>query len=161
MLTRFFAVRRQPLTIDLVLLLLRLVIGYTFLVISWGKIQNPANWMQGITFAGWLQTLAAVAEFGGGIALVLGLLTRLGAFGITCVMVVAIGTHILAFGDPYINFKGGSSYQVAAAYLLIMLLLLATGPGRFSLDRVFFGVAGEPYALKSRSNKERTELESA
>lgn len=154
-----FAVRRQPLAVDIVLLVSRLAIGYAFLVIGWGKIQNPTDWMRGITFAPLWQVLAAVAEFGGGLALLLGFLTRLGALGIAIVMVVATAVHILAFKDPYINFTGGSSYQVAVAYLCIALLLTVLGPGRFSLDRRFFGVAGDRHRPPTRRNTEQAHAE--
>lgn len=159
--TNLFAVRRQPLAVDAALLLTRLLIGYAFLVIGWGKIQNPTDWMRGITFAPVWQVLAAVAEFGGGLALLLGFLTRLGALGIAIVMVVAAGVHIVAFNDPYINFTGGSSYQVAAAYFCIALLLMVLGPGRFSLDRYFFGAGGEQHRPVNRQNSEPAELEHA
>ena len=156
-----FAVRRQPLAVDIMLLLSRLAIGYAFLVIGWGKIQNPTDWMRGITFAPGWQVLAAVAEFGGGLALLLGFLTRLGALGIAIVMVVATAVHIVAFKDPYINFTGGSSYQVAVAYLCIALLLTVLGPGRFSLDRRYFGVTREPSPPLNHRKEGIPELESA
>ena len=63
---------------DVVLLLIRLVMGYAFILHGWGKIQNPMGWMgPDATVPGVLQLLAAVSEFGGGIALIIGLLTRL------------------------------------------------------------------------------------
>ncbi|RZJ24461.1 MAG: DoxX family protein, partial [Flavobacterium sp.] len=91
--------------------------------------------------------LAAVAEFVGGIALIIGFLTRLAALGIACTMIVAIGFHIIVMGDPFINQTGGSSYQVAALYLLLSLLLILTGPGRFSADRLVFGFSPEDRLL--------------
>lgn len=159
--TNLLAVRRQPLAVDIMLLVTRLAIGYAFLVIGWGKIQNPTDWMRGITFHPVWQVLAAVAEFGGGLALLLGFLTRLGALGIAVVMVVATAVHIISFGDPYINMTGGSSYQVAVAYCCLALLLLVLGPGRFSLDRRFFGVSGDQHRPVNRRNNEPAELEHA
>lgn len=156
-----FSVRKQPLAVDVVLLLARLIIGYTFLVVGWGKIQHPTNWMQGYSFSPFWQVLAAVAEFGGGIALVLGLVTRLGAFGISCVMVVAIGVMHFVYGLPYLNMKGGMTYQVPVAYLLITLTLLAMGPGRFSLDRLIFGVRDHRPERTNHHRSERTEAEIA
>ena len=44
---------------------------------------------------GVLQMLAALAEFGGGLLLILGLLTRLASLGIAGVMVVALATYHL------------------------------------------------------------------
>jgi putative oxidoreductase len=159
--THVFTVNRQPLAVDIALLLTRLAIGYAFLVIGWGKIQNPTDWMRGLTFAPLWQVLAAVAEFGGGLALLLGFLTRLGALGIACVMVVATWVHKFVFMDPYINFTGGSSYQVAVAYGCLALLLLVLGPGRFSLDRRFFGLRPEQRPTGERRSRETADLEHA
>jgi hypothetical protein len=39
-------------------------------------------------------------------------------------------------GDPLVNLTGGSSYQLPAAYLVIAVLMLAAGPGRFSADHL-------------------------
>lgn len=158
MLTKLFSVRRQPVATDVTLLLTRLAFGYAFVLIGWGKIQHPTSWMQGITFAPLWQVLAAVAEFGGGILLVLGLLTRLGALGISIVMAVAINVHIFSFGHPYVNLTGGPSYQVAAAYLLIALLVLVQGPGRFSLDYLLFNGPGLKGRQLSYRNDEATVL---
>jgi len=135
------AIRNQPVDVDLILLLIRIICGYAFVLIGWGKIQHPLNWMgDESSVPGILQALAAISEFGGGIALIIGLLTRLGALGIGCTMVGAIIMHRFVMGDPFVNFTGGSSYQLAVVYLLIALLLVTLGPGRFSLDRRIFGV---------------------
>src|SRR5688572_17463705 len=105
--TQLFPMQKQTLLVDIVLLLTRLAIGYVFVVIGWGKIQNPTDWMQGLSFAPLWQVLAAVAEFAGGLALILGLFTRLGSLGIAITMVVAIVVHIASFSHPYVNPTGG------------------------------------------------------
>lgn len=140
MLKRFFAIRSLDIDVDLVLLLFRLVCGYAFILYGWGKIQNAFSWMgPDSALPGFMQALAAVSEFGGGIALLLGLLTRLGALGIGCTMVGAIIFHAVVMGDPFMNPTGGGSYGPALIYLLIAILFVVVGPGRFSLDNKIFG----------------------
>jgi len=135
-----FFIRNLPVEVDLVLLLIRLVCGYAFVLHGWGKIQNPLHWMGNeSSVPAIFQALAAVSEFGGGFALIAGFLTRLGAFGIGCTMAVAIYMHRFVLGDPFVNLSDGSSYEPAFVYLLIALLLVISGPGRFSLDRRIFG----------------------
>ena len=137
---KLFAVRSHSVDIDLILLLIRIVVGIAFTMHGWGKIQNPMAWMgDAAPVPGVFQGLAAIAEFGGGFALILGLLTRLGAFGILCTMLVAVCMHRFAMGDPFVNLTGGSSYEPAMNYLLTSLLFLVMGPGRYSLDRKIFG----------------------
>jgi putative oxidoreductase len=135
-----FAVRNQTLFVDMALLLIRIVVGYAFVVHGSGKIGTPLHWMgPDSPVPAFFQVLAALSEFGGGFALIFGLLTRLGALGIACTMVVAVLMHAFVLGDPFVNLTGGRSFELAAAYLLIALLLIAAGPGRFSLDRKIFG----------------------
>ena len=136
----FFAVREYHHFAHLTLLLLRVVVGLAFMLHGWGKIQNPFGWMGPDGFApGFLQALAALAEFGGGLALILGLLTPLASLGIGATMAVAFATHALLRGDPFVSTSGGPASELAAIYFCIALLLLALGPGRLSLDRAFFG----------------------
>ena len=84
------------------------------------------------------QALAALAEFGGGLALIVGLLTRLASLGIISMMVVAIGMVHVPKGDPFVS-QGGPSWELAAVYLACAVLFLLLGPGRFSLDALAFG----------------------
>jgi putative oxidoreductase len=117
-----------------------MVVGFAFILHGWGKIQDPLHWMgSDSSIPALFQGLAAISEFGGGAALILGFLTRLGALGICCTMAVAVFMHLFIFGDPFVNATGGRSFELAAAYFLIGLLFLILGPGIFSLDRAFFG----------------------
>ncbi|MDX2438826.1 MAG: DoxX family protein [Acidobacteriota bacterium] len=124
---------------DVALLLLRVVAGLAFMLHGWGKIQNPFGWMGPDAFApGVFQALAAVSEFGGGLAWVLGLLTPLASLGIASTMAVAFYMHAVMRGDPFVA-SGGSSYELSVVYFCIAVLLIAMGPGRLSLDRTLFG----------------------
>lgn len=121
------------------LLLLRLVMGTAFVLHGWPKIQDPLGWMgPEATIPHVLQALAAVAEFGGGLGLISGLLARLASLGIASVMIVALATVHVPAGHPFVG-KGGPSFELAAVYLACAILLLLLGPGRFSLDAMAFG----------------------
>jgi putative oxidoreductase len=142
---RLFAVPEHSTFADVALLLLRVVAGLAFMFHGWGKIQHPLSWMgPESAFPGSLQGLAALSEFGGGLAWVLGLLTPLAALGIACTMAVAFWFHAFVNGDPFVAMgPGQGSYELAAVYLAIAVLLMAAGPGRLSLDRMFFGTRRE------------------
>jgi putative oxidoreductase len=117
---------------------LRVVCGAAFMFHGWSKIANPFGWMgPTATMPGILQSLAALSEFGGGLAWILGLLTPLASFGIACTMVVAVYMHAIVMGDPFVGRAG--SYELASIFLTVSLLFLAAGPGKFSLDRAIFG----------------------
>lgn len=120
------------------LLALRLVGGVGFMFHGWGKIQQPFGWMgPDASIPGILQFLAAVSEFGGGLAWILGALTPLFSFGILCTMTVATYTHAIVLGDPFVGPDG--SYELALLYFCIALLFLLAGPGKYSVDACLFG----------------------
>jgi putative oxidoreductase len=79
-----------------------------------------------------LQALAALSEFGGGLAWVLGLVTPLASAGILSTMSVAVWTHAVVRGDPFVGM--GASYELALVYAAIALVLMVFGPGKISFD---------------------------
>lgn len=137
-LKKAFAVENQSQLASIGLLLLRIVAGLAMVMHGMGKIQSPFSWMgPDSTIPGFFQLLAAVSEFGGGIAWILGLLNPLASLGIISTMVVAVYTHMIKNGDPFVG-KGGPSYELAAIYLAISIVFLFVGPGKFSLDSLIF-----------------------
>lgn len=136
------AIFRPPATsvrISFGLLLLRIVAGLAFILHGYGKIRNPFGWMgDDAPFPAILLALAAISEFGGGIAWILGLLTPLFSFGLACTMAVATWQVAVVRGAPFVSSGSGGSYELAGVYFCVAVLLLLAGPGRFSLDRVIF-----------------------
>ena len=124
------------------LLILRIVTGLAFVMHGWGKIQNPFHWMDQMPDAppGVLQGLAAAAEFGGGIALILGFLTPLAAFLIAGTMTVALAKVHLPASHPFVSSDPHQpAYELAAGYLAQMIMFLLVGPGTLSVDACLFG----------------------
>ena len=122
------------------LLVLRLVFGAAFVLHGMGKIQTPFTWMgPEAPVPGVLQGLAALSEFGGGIAMILGLFTPIAAFGLFCTMVVATFMVHVASGHPFVpGPEGGPSFELPLTYLAVSLTLMLIGPGVYSLDNMIF-----------------------
>lgn len=142
MIKRYFQPSSQTDFASSALLILRLVAGIAFILHGWGKIQSPMGWLPSnapIHISPALQLLAAVAEFAGGIAWIMGLVTPLASFGLAITMAVATFVHMSIFKDPFVNQTGGSSFESPLGYLAIAIVLLAVGPGKFSLDKLIFG----------------------
>jgi len=119
------------------LLVLRLVVGTAFILHGLPKIQNPMHWM-GDKVSPVLQLASAVAEFGGGVALLVGFLTPFAAALIAVDMIFALALVHLPKGDTFVN-PGGGSFELPVVYLALMIGLIATGPGRFSIDGLLRG----------------------
>ncbi len=76
-------------------------------------------------------------EFFGGIAIILGLLTRAAALGAAVTMLVAIVSVHLENGF----FMANNGYEFALMLLLVALALVIRGSGHVSLDNRLFGQA--------------------
>ncbi len=79
--------------------------------------------------------LTVFAEVFCGVAIALGLLTRLSAIPLIIMMLVAV--FVIHGDDPF------GKKEFALLYLLPFVTLMFTGPGRFSLDWILFGEKGE------------------
>jgi putative oxidoreductase len=128
--------------------ILRLVLGIVFFAHG---AQKMLGWFGGYGFSGTmgfftgmmhfpapLAFLAISAEFFGGLGLIVGLLTRVAAFGIFCNMVVAILMVHLPNGF-FMNWMGtqkGEGYEYHLLVLAITVFLMIRGGGAASLDRL-------------------------
>lgn len=125
----------------------RLVLGVVFF--AHGS-QKMLGWFGGYGFHGTmgfftqamhipapLAFLAICAEFFGGMGLIVGLLTRVAAFGITVNMLVAIFTVHISNGF-FANWSGqqkgeGIEYHLLA--IALCLVVMIKGAGALSIDR--------------------------
>ncbi len=127
--------------------ILRLVLGVVFFAHG---AQKMLGWFGGYGFSGTMgfftgtmhipalfAFLAIVAEFFGGLGLILGFLTRIAAFGIATNMVVAIGLVHWTFGF-FMNWTGaqkGEGFEYHLLVLAVAAFLMIRGAGAFSIDR--------------------------
>jgi putative oxidoreductase len=138
---------------DITLTIARLVLGIVF--VAHGS-QKALGWFGGYGFHATMDAfthqmgipalfafLDIMAEFLGGIGLILGLLTRIAAFGIACVMLVAVVMVHFRFG-LFMNWAGsqkgeGIEYHLLA--LAITIVLMVKGGGALSVDSAISGSA--------------------
>jgi putative oxidoreductase len=128
--------------------ILRVVLGIVFFAHG---AQKVFGWFGGYGFSGTMgfftgvmhipapfAFLAIVAEFLGGLGLIVGFLTRIAAFGIACNMVVAVVLVHAQFGF-FMNWSGaqkGEGYEYHLLVLAMMAALMIRGGGAASIDRM-------------------------
>ncbi|MEP1216368.1 MAG: DoxX family protein [Marinobacter sp.] len=97
-------------------------------------LEGTANWLASIGLEpGYLMALlAGGAEFFGGLALVLGLLTRPAALVTAFTMLVAIFSVHIGNG----LFMSNNGYEYALTLFVVSLALAIQGAGRLSLDKM-------------------------
>ncbi|MCG9746789.1 DoxX family protein [Shewanella sp. Isolate8] len=99
-------------------------------------LEGTGQWMASVGFEpGYLMALlAGSAEFFGGLALVLGLLTRPAAMLTAFTMAVAMTLHV---GNGL--FVSNNGYEFALILLAASLSLAVQGGGRYSIDKLLTG----------------------
>lgn len=120
-----------------VLLLIRLTLAYGFLTPALNKLSDItaiADWFRelGIPFPLAQAWLSALTEISGSVLLALGLATRLISLPLIIVMVVAIATVHLHNGFE----TGNNGFEIPLYYILMLMVLITNGGGRFSLDHL-------------------------
>jgi len=124
-----FLDRLQPLG----LLILRLVLGTIMIAHGWQKIAGHLHGIMGMLphlgIPAWMAYLVVAAEFGGGILVVLGLLTRFAATAIFIDMTVAVLKVHLKNG---LTGQGGFEFPLACWAIAFALIFFGAGP--ISLD---------------------------
>jgi putative oxidoreductase len=130
----------------LALLALRLGLGIIMIAHGsqkvFGGMPGFVGLLQKFGIPGWTGYLSAAAEFGGGILLVVGLLTRLGALAIAIDMAVAIDK--VHWKNGLVSAGGKIGYELPLACGIIAFALIFLGGGPISLDQAFFHGGGGP-----------------
>jgi len=132
---------------DAALALLRVVLGVVFFAHG---AQKMLGWFGGAGYAGTMSmfthnlgipavfaVLAILAEFLGGIGLILGFLSRIAAFAIAVNMLVAVFLVHLPNGF-FMNWtgnKGGEGFEYHLLAIVIALTVMVRGAGAVSVDR--------------------------
>ena len=136
---------------DFTVTIVRLVLGVVFFAHG---AQKMLGWFGGYGFTGTMgfftqqmhipapfAFLAICAEFFGGLGLIVGLLSRIAAFGIMCNMLVAIAA-VHVHNGFFMNWTGqqkGEGFEYHLVTLAALLIVLVKGAGAFSIDRALSG----------------------
>ncbi len=115
------------------------MLGVTFLMHGIVKFQsgigNIAGWFESIGLPGFLAYAVAVIELAGGIALIIGLGTRIVSVLIALIMIGAILKVKLAAG--FLGSQQAAGYELDLMLLAVSILLALSGSKLFALDKLF------------------------
>jgi putative oxidoreductase len=142
-------------THDFTLTVVRLVLGLVFfmhgaqLTLGWfGGYKFPGTlhmFEQGMGIPAPLAALAILAQFLGGIGLLVGLLSRIAVIGIATDMLVAVFRYHIHVGF-FMNWAGlprGEGYEYHLLVLALCLLIFIKGSGAASIDELLPGKKSE------------------
>jgi putative oxidoreductase len=120
-------------------LILRVVLGITFLIHGYvkfqGGIENTVGWFASIGLPGVLAYGVAVVELVGGILLIIGLGSRIVSALYVLLMAGAIFTAKLSAG--FIGAQG-AGYELDLAFLAMALVIAINGSKLYAVDQIVF-----------------------
>ena len=122
---------------DVLLLLMRLTLAYGFwspAIMKWQSLEGTASWFDsmGYPLPFIAAVLAALTEISGIILLSIGFGSRLIAVPMIFVMLVAILTVHKGNGFD----AGDNGFEIPLYYILMLMVIIGFGPGKFSLDNL-------------------------
>jgi putative oxidoreductase len=121
-------------------LILRVVLGITFfihgLVKFQGGIENTVGWFASIGLPGVLAYVVAIVELVGGIALIIGLGSKIVSAILALLMAGATLKVKLAGG--FLGTGQGAGYELDLALLAMALFIAINGSKMFAVDQIIF-----------------------
>jgi len=129
---------------DIALLIARILLAAIFVQGGFGKLTGLEGFAGYLTGHGVpanaaypLSIVAAIVEFFGGLAILLGFMARYVALLMALFVLVAafIGHRYWEITDPAMNYNQTIHFMKNVAIIGGFLALYAAGPGRFSVDR--------------------------
>ena len=120
--------------------ILRLVLGVTFLIHGAAKVQggieNTVGFFESLGFPGFSAYIVALVELVGGLAMLLGVGTRVVSILFAIVLAVAVVKVKLAGG--FLGNGQMAGFELDLALLAMSLFLAITNKSLFALDNVIF-----------------------
>jgi len=116
-------------------LVARILMPILFIVAGWGKITGYAGtqqYMESMGVPGFLLPLTILLEFGGGLAILFGFLTRFTALFTAAFTLLTAFLFHTDFTQEANSLMFMKNLTIAGGYLLLGLV----GPGAFSIDRL-------------------------
>ncbi len=126
---------------DVVLLLLRLMIGAIFLDSGWKHLRDPEARSKDIGMSKGFTIFLGAAEFAGGLGVILGVFPQLEAIGLILLMLGAMQKKIFVWHTGFWGKSGTNGWSYETMIVLMNLVVVTTGGGSLVLMRLWSGRA--------------------
>ncbi|MGH7629111.1 MAG: DoxX family protein [Gemmatimonadales bacterium] len=117
---------------DLALLLMRFLVGWTFIWSGWSHAKDPVARGKSIGMSPGLTRLLGMAELAGGLAVAIGVLPQVAALGLILIMLGAIQKKLFVWRTGFWG-KGSDGWHYDLLLVAMNLVIATTGGGRFVL----------------------------
>ena len=119
------------------LLILRLMVGAIFVSSGLSHLKDPAGRGQSIGMSPAFTAVLGAAELAGALGVIFGVLTQLAAAGLILVMLGAILKKMFVWKTGFWGKHGTDGWHYDLMLVVINLVIITTGGGRYVLWTVF------------------------
>jgi len=127
---------------DIVLLLMRLMLGAIFLDSGWKHLSDPEGRSKDIGMSKGFTIFLGAAEFAGGLGVVFGVFPQLAAIGLILLMLGAIQKKIFVWHTGFWGKTGTNGWSYDTMIVLMNLVIVTTGGGSLVLMNSWSGRTG-------------------
>ncbi len=124
---------------EIVLLLMRLMVGAIFLDSGWKHLSDPEGRSKDIGMSKGFTIFLGAAEFAGGLGVVFGVFPQLAAIGLILLMLGAIQKKIFVWHTGFWGKSGTTGWSYDTMIVLMNLVIVTTGGGRLVLMNLWSG----------------------
>jgi len=118
---------------DVVLLLMRLMVGAIFASSGWGHLKDPEGRSKRIGMSKGFTAFLGMAELAGSLGVILGVLTQLAAAGLILLMLGAIQKKVFVWKTGFWGKHGTDGWHYDLMLVLMNLVIIVTNGGKFVL----------------------------
>jgi len=122
---------------DVALLLLRLMVGVVFATSGYNHLKDPDTRSKDIGMSKGFTILLGVAEVAGGLGVLAGVLAQPAAIGLILVMLGAVQKKLFVWHTGFWGKSGTNGWSYELMLVAMNLVIVTTGGGNLSLDRLF------------------------
>ena len=121
---------------DIVLVLLRLMVGIVFITSGYKHLKDPATRSKDIGMSKSFTIFLGAAELAGGLGVISGVLAQLAAIGLILLMLGATQKKIFTWHTGFWGKSGTNGWSYETMLVVMNLVIVTTGGGNLTLTHL-------------------------